>query len=249
MAFTTPNMALRAWDQVTDPYNHTQLADNFSKLDLHDHSTGKGVQIPTSGLLDGAVTAAKLAAGAVPDFTIGDGAITTAKLANNSVTVDKMTPNSIPTAKVTMTGMNYVMNAGGNENTFFTIPFNTEEYDTHDAHNVVTNNSRLVAPVTGVYVISVHVNLYLYDPINGRTMIITKNGGSNVAQQSWGGMFHGTNSQVQPHYTLAAQAKLTAGDYIEVKMAARYGEKFEIRNLPFDPGTPPTFAFTLVAKS
>lgn len=35
---------------------------SFQKIDLHDHTTGKGTQIPTGGIADGAVTSAKLAA-------------------------------------------------------------------------------------------------------------------------------------------------------------------------------------------
>lgn len=61
MAFTSPKMGLSVWNLLTDPYDHAQLADNFSKIDLHDHTPGRGIQIPTEGLADGAVTAAKLA--------------------------------------------------------------------------------------------------------------------------------------------------------------------------------------------
>lgn len=61
MAFTSPKMGLRIWNLLTDLYDHAQLADNWAKVDYHDHSPGKGVQIPTEGLADGAVTSPKLA--------------------------------------------------------------------------------------------------------------------------------------------------------------------------------------------
>ncbi len=61
MALTTPKMSLSVWNQLTDPYDHAQLADNWSKVDFHDHTPGRGVLIPTEGIADGAVTAAKLA--------------------------------------------------------------------------------------------------------------------------------------------------------------------------------------------
>jgi hypothetical protein len=61
MAFTSPKMGLRIWNLLTDLYDHAQLADNWAKVDYHDHSPGKGVQIPTEGLADGAVTGPKLA--------------------------------------------------------------------------------------------------------------------------------------------------------------------------------------------
>lgn len=71
MAQTTPKMLLRLWDQLSDLFSHDQLADNFSKIDFHDHTPGRGVQIPTEGIFDGAVTAAKLASGldATPAYT------------------------------------------------------------------------------------------------------------------------------------------------------------------------------------
>jgi hypothetical protein len=61
MAFTSAKMGLRIWNLLTDLYDHAQLADNWAKVDYHDHSPGKGVQIPTEGLADGAVTGPKLA--------------------------------------------------------------------------------------------------------------------------------------------------------------------------------------------
>ncbi len=69
MALTTPKMSLSVWNQLTDPYDHAQLADNFSKIDFHDHTPGRGVLIPTEGIADGAVTVAKLAT--VLDPTLG----------------------------------------------------------------------------------------------------------------------------------------------------------------------------------
>lgn len=61
MALTSPHMGLRIWNLITDLFDHDQLADNLAKLDIHDHTLGRGVQIPTDGLADGAVTSAKLA--------------------------------------------------------------------------------------------------------------------------------------------------------------------------------------------
>lgn len=66
MAFTSAKMGLRIWNLLTDLYDHTQLADNWAKLDYHDHSPGKGVQIPTEGIADGAVTGTKLASSIDP---------------------------------------------------------------------------------------------------------------------------------------------------------------------------------------
>lgn len=66
MASTTPKVSLRLWDQLNDPYSHDQLSDNWSKMDFHDHTPGRGVQIPTEGIADGAITPAKVAASLDP---------------------------------------------------------------------------------------------------------------------------------------------------------------------------------------
>lgn len=62
MSLLDPKMSLRLWIDLQDPYNHDQLADNWAKIGFHDHTPGRGVQIPTEGILDGAITSAKVGA-------------------------------------------------------------------------------------------------------------------------------------------------------------------------------------------
>jgi hypothetical protein len=62
MALTSSKMGLRIWNQLLDLFDHAQLANNFSKIDLHDHTPGRGVLIPTEGIFDGAITTSKLSA-------------------------------------------------------------------------------------------------------------------------------------------------------------------------------------------
>jgi hypothetical protein len=80
MSLTTPKMSLHVWDQLNDLYDHVQQANNWAKVDLHDHTPGRGVQIPTEGIFDGAITAAKLAAASVVSKNFAP----TLTLANNS---------------------------------------------------------------------------------------------------------------------------------------------------------------------
>src|SRR3954467_269930 len=47
---TTPNMGLTKWDLLADLYDHSQLSDNFNKLDRHDHTPGNGVAIKRLGI-------------------------------------------------------------------------------------------------------------------------------------------------------------------------------------------------------
>jgi hypothetical protein len=62
---TTVKMALTSWDEPTDNYNYAQLAGNWSIVDFHDHSPGRGVPVTAGGLAAGAVTANAMAAASV----------------------------------------------------------------------------------------------------------------------------------------------------------------------------------------
>jgi hypothetical protein len=93
--FLTLNMGLRAWDQGNDEYDHAELANNWTAVDQHDHTTGKGVRIPSGGLADGAVTSVKIAPNAVTPDKIPDGSLTQAELAPDSVGSVQIQPNAV----------------------------------------------------------------------------------------------------------------------------------------------------------
>lgn len=80
-------MGLTRWDQPTDLFSYTELSDNFNDIDLHDHTSGKGVAIPTAGIDNLAVTEAKIANSAVTVNKVAAATLTDAKLAspNNGV--------------------------------------------------------------------------------------------------------------------------------------------------------------------
>jgi len=106
---TTPNLGLKVWNLTTDPYDSGQLADNWARVDEHDHTSGKGKQILTGAIADGAVTAAKLATGAnVPP----DSTITTAKLAAGSVTTSKIASEGWTAYTPTITNMSNATSDG-----------------------------------------------------------------------------------------------------------------------------------------
>jgi len=75
MAFTDPKMGLRIWNHVEDLYNHDQLANNFAKIANHDHTENRGVQIPTEGIADGAITDAKISSGSITSDKFAPGAV------------------------------------------------------------------------------------------------------------------------------------------------------------------------------
>lgn len=96
----TPNMGLNVWNQTTDLYSSEEQAENFVRIDLHDHTEGKGRPITTGALEDGAVTAAKLDPVAVSSLGIADGSIAAIKLAANAVTTAKVANQAITNAKL-----------------------------------------------------------------------------------------------------------------------------------------------------
>lgn len=90
MSTLTTFMSLTAWTESDDPYSHTQLANNWNLVDLHDHSSGKGKQIPTGGLADHAVTTIKLAEPCVGTTNYIDNSITVEKL--STALLDALSP-------------------------------------------------------------------------------------------------------------------------------------------------------------
>lgn len=94
-------MGLTAWDLGTDPYDHSQLAANFSAVDMHDHTPGKGLQIPAGGIANNAITSSKIAANQVlPGTHIPADSITQASLAVDSVGNSELADNSVGAANI-----------------------------------------------------------------------------------------------------------------------------------------------------
>lgn len=137
MASTTPYMNLVKWDQANDTFNYVELAENFAKIDIHDHSNGYGKQITSAGIAPGAIKAdqldnnsinqAKLARAsvgkdqiqtnppAIDRDRIQNGSITTEKLANSSAPnfLDGVTTSKIANSAITNSKLLTAVNAIG----------------------------------------------------------------------------------------------------------------------------------------
>lgn len=48
-------MGLYTWNKPLDPYDYVQLTLNWNKVDYHDHTPGRGTQIPAGGIAPGAI--------------------------------------------------------------------------------------------------------------------------------------------------------------------------------------------------
>jgi hypothetical protein len=86
---TTANMSLLIPSTGDTDYG-TSMLTSLGLIDLHDHSSGKGIQIPAGGLASNSVTSAKIV----------DGTIVTADLADSSVTSAKIVDGTIATADI-----------------------------------------------------------------------------------------------------------------------------------------------------
>jgi hypothetical protein len=82
---TSVNMSLTIWNNPDDAYDHNELAANWQALDSHNHTSGKGVQIPSGGIADGAITTNKLGANAVTTTQIANQTILGTDIANGAI--------------------------------------------------------------------------------------------------------------------------------------------------------------------
>lgn len=101
MATTTPNMGLQV-PEVGDTDYPSSIEESLDAIDVHDHSSGEGVQIAAAGIADGAVTTAKIL----------DANVTAAKLAADSVTTAKVLDANITRPKLVAVGQQISSSSG-----------------------------------------------------------------------------------------------------------------------------------------
>jgi len=101
MASTTTNLLLKVWNNLSDKFNHTELAQNWAKVDAHDHTgAGKGLLIPAGALEPGAVLNTNLAADAVDTNVIVNQAITQDKIAPQNVITSHLAERGVTAGKL-----------------------------------------------------------------------------------------------------------------------------------------------------
>lgn len=101
MSIVFPQMNLTAWSSLEDKFNHQQLAQNFQNISEHNHTEGgKGLQIPTGGLQNEAVTTSKIGPKAIIASKIENEAVETAHVKNNSITTNKLANANVTPEKL-----------------------------------------------------------------------------------------------------------------------------------------------------
>ena len=101
MAFVSPRMSLKVWNSPSDPYDHEQLADNFLKLDIHDHSAGRGAQVGAAGIQNGAITSSHIAPAAIGASHFSAGAITPTVIGTGTILASNLAVGADPTGLFT----------------------------------------------------------------------------------------------------------------------------------------------------
>jgi len=176
----------------------------------------------TISLADGGVTSAKLADGAVGSAEVADGSLGTAKFAN-----------SIPAVSVLHSVAQSTIGNGATT----VLAFDSEHYDTASMHDTSTDNSRLTAPVTGIYAITASV-AWASNPTGRRTIHLRRSGFASIAVDSRAAFGDEVGTAI------ATLARLEAGDYVEVLIQQTSGSSLNIQK---DGEHSPEFAMTWLA--
>jgi hypothetical protein len=146
--------------------------------------------------------------GEFSNLQIGGGAVGTSELSS-----------SIPAVRVTRNSNQTISN-----NTWTALAFDTEHYDTAAMHDNTTNNNRLTAPVTGIYLITAHLD-WAYQQQGTRELSVWS--GTTIANS---GPYFGPGPE-----EITTQARLTAGQSVELHVYQNGGGNLDVLgNVPYD---------------
>jgi hypothetical protein len=143
--------------------------------------------------------------GTYPDPSIANGAVDAAKVLNGSLGTSELS-HAIPAASVTNSANQSITGGAA----FPTLSFDTERYDTANLHSNTTNNSRLTAPVDGIYDVAARIN-WAAAASGIRTLGIRKNGAVSLTSQVVPG-----SASVTLNLETTAQVRLQAGEFVTV---------------------------------
>ena len=206
---------------------------------------------PNPSIAGGVVGAAEIAPNAVGASELGDGSVDTFALQGDSVDLIAMQDNSvsgpeivngsiqgdelsIPTVRAT-----HSSDQGVQETQVVTLAFGQERYDTATMHDNNTNNSRLTAPVDGIYLVTAQVNWAGSVEDGTRLITLIKNGTTLI----------GGTSEIAvsgaPLQEVSTQVRMQANDFVQVQ--ADHSLLGETVNILADPQASPEFSMTWIA--
>jgi hypothetical protein len=189
--------------------------------DINDTNGVGSADVRDDTLENGGLQAADLRPDSVGSSEVIDGSLGTSELSS-----------AIPAARVTNAADEFTRDRIGES-----LPFDSEHYDTAGMHTT-TNNSRLTAPVKGIYALSASVT-WSSDPDGSRFVGLKKNGDTFVAAQTQPAIAGNPTDQ-----EVSQQVLLQRGDYVEVKVHQFSGNPLAV--IKFSE-TSPEFSMTWLA--
>ncbi len=157
---------------------------------INDQVYSADVRNDTLG--SGGLAAADLRPGSVGSSEVANGALGAGELSH-----------SIPAARVTRSSPQTIPDSLNTN-----LAFDQERYDTAAVHDTATNNSRLTAPVNGIYAVTAQFTWGGSAGTGSRLAGLMKNGSTLIARSQ---QLPGDDDE-----NITTQVHLAAGDYVEV---------------------------------
>jgi hypothetical protein len=233
-------------------FGGTAAADDavdFAKSKLLNGSKIKKKSIAGNRLRNNTITGTQVSEsklGKVPSATKADSA-TNATNATNATTATTatniadraVTPGKFGTIPATHVFHSTSQTLGNNATVV--LAFDSEEFDTAGLHDPTTNNSRLTAPISGIYAITANIG-FTGNNTGERIVRLRKNGTTTI-------QFDTENAvQGDTHFMgLSDLVQLSAGEYLEVTATQSSGGNLNVFNCSGDAC--PVFTMDWVAPT
>lgn len=179
----------------------------------------------------GSIGSKELEGSSVDETKLEDGSVGTAELADNSVNSGKLGDRSVPPSKLAVQPVARVTRTADQSITgsaSVPVSWTSEVFDTQAMHSNTVNNTRLTAPIDGIYDVSANVDWAAHNDVGPRVITLVKNGSTGIAGKG-GNPISPTSTYAQD---VSATVSMQQGDYVEVKV-------FQINDFSNVAGIPP----------
>jgi hypothetical protein len=179
--------------------------------------------VRNDALSGGGLAAPDLRANSVGSSEVASGSLGTGKLAH-----------SIPAARVTRSSAQSIPDSLNTN-----LAFDQERYDTATVHDNASNNSRLTAPVAGIYAVTAQFTWGGSAGTGSRLAGLMKNGSTLIARSQ---QLSGDDDE-----NITTQVRLAAGDYVEVVVLQTSGSSLPVAANGMAQEMTPEFSMTWLA--